>query len=791
MVQAWRTLLSRPVFTLTAILTMAAGIGVTTALFSVVDRVLIRPLPFPAAGQLVTVYEASAARRERASLIAPVRLDDWNRLNRTFEAISGSYAENVTDTSGPEPERLEGRRVMPRFFDVYRMAPLVGRTFTADEERFGGPTAAVISEALWARRFGRAADVVTRSLTVAGRGFAIVGVMPQEFMSASTEVWIPAQLSPWLMRVREARFVGGVGRMKEGVSLDAARSDMARVQRLLGEQYPKTDRDWSVDIQDLKEVRVGGYRRALLLLFGAVAVLFVIAVANVAGLMLVQLQRRTAEFAVRSAIGASQAQIVSVVMREVAIIASLGAVLGAMSAVWVTQLLSAVFTMVPRMAEVTVDIRALIFVVAATVAAAAAFGLIPALMASRRRVAPLLSGAGRAISGGQHKLQRALVVAQVALSVLLAGAAGLLVRSYGALTQVDIGFNPHNVLIFHVGAAWDEDRRPIGQMQERIVAELQQLPGVRAAGFANFLPATGATLRYQVQVEGLAGPEDNGTLTVGTRMVTPGYLRALEVPLLTGEWCSEIRAANPNVPLTAMVNRRFVELYGGDATLVGRNLDMRQGGKPFRITGIIANIREDGQGAPVAPFAYTCTQGGFWPDPEYAIRTDGDPRSALSAIRQSVRAIDPIRPIFGIRQLDDVMSAAVDQPRLNARVLSLFAGTALALAALGLHGLMTLLVTERRHELGVRLALGAAPGDLARLVLFGAGRLVVVGMLSGLLLTLAASRSLRAVLYGVSPYDPQALGAGLIALVFVGLLSVALPLRQATSVSAAEAMRGE
>jgi len=790
MLQAWRALLRRPSFSITTVVIMAAGIGVTTALFSVVDRVLISPLPFPAAGQLVSVYEASAARRERTSLIAPVRLEDWNRLNRTFEVISGSYAENVTDTSGPEPERLEGRRVMPRFFDVFRMTPLVGRTFTADEDRFGGPTAVVISEALWTRRFDRAAHVFTRSLAVGGRSYAIVGVMPQAFTTGSTDVWIPAQLSPGLLRVRDARFVGGVGRMRNGVSLDEARNDMARVQRLLGEQYPKTDKDWSVDIQDLKEVRVGSYRRALVTLFGAVTVLFVIAVANVAGLMLVQLQRRTAEFAIRSAIGASPAQVVSVVMREVAIIAGAGAAMGVAFAVFVTRLLSVVFATVPRMMEVAVDRRALGFVVIAAVAAAASFGLVPALLASRRRVAPLLSSTGRAISGGQHRLQRALVVAQVALSVLLAGGAGLLVRSYGALTQVDVGFNPHNVLTFHVGAAWDEDRWRVGQMQERIISELQQLPGARAAGFTNFLPATGATLRYQVQIEGLAGPESNGTLTVGMRTVTPGYLRALEVPLLAGEWCSELRS-DANAPLTAMVNRRFVDLYGGGQNLIGRNLNMRMGGTLFRVTGILGDIREDGQGAPKAPYAYTCAQRGAWPDPEYAIRLDGDPRSALTAIRQLVHRIDPTRPVFGVKQLDDVMSAAVDQPRLNARVLSLFAATALALAALGLHGLMTLLVTERRHELGVRIALGAAPGDLARLVMVGAARLVATGMLGGLLLTLVASRALEAVLFGVSPHDPRALTTALLALLVVSAVSVVFPLRQATGISASEAMRGE
>jgi len=278
--QAWRGLVRRPVFTIAVVLTMTAGIGVTTASFSIVDGVLLRALPFPNAGQLVSVYEASPSRRERLSLVAPARLADWNRLNRTFEAISGSYSESVTDTSNSEPERLEGRRVMPRFFDVYAMTPLVGRTLVAQEEQFGGPTVAVISEPFWTRRFARDPSAVGRRLTIAGRGYTIVGVMPRAFTSGlagtalgsagSIDLWIPAQISPELLGIRQARFLGSVGRMRPGVTIEAARNDLASVQRQLGEQYPATDKDWGTLVMDLKETRVGEYRMALLMIFGAV-----------------------------------------------------------------------------------------------------------------------------------------------------------------------------------------------------------------------------------------------------------------------------------------------------------------------------------------------------------------------------------------------------------------------------------------------------------------------------------------------------------------------------------------
>src|SRR5258706_4803255 len=308
--QAWRGLVRRRAFSLTTVFILSAGLAIATTMFSMVNGMLVGPLPYPDGGQMVSVYEFSPGKGERSSLIAPVRLDEWNRLNRTLTAISGSYAENVTDTSGAEPERLEGRRVMPRYFDVFGMAPLAGRTFVADEERFGGSTAVVISELFWARRFARRPAAIGARLIVGGTGYTIVGVMPRAFTAAAIDVWVPAQLAPGLMRVREARFIGGVGRMKPGVTLAEARADLVRVPAALGDQYPGSDKGWSADVQDLKEVRIGEVRRPLILVFAAVALLFAIAVANVAGLLLVHLHPRAPEVAIRAAIRAPRLEVV-------------------------------------------------------------------------------------------------------------------------------------------------------------------------------------------------------------------------------------------------------------------------------------------------------------------------------------------------------------------------------------------------------------------------------------------------------------------------------------------------
>lgn len=787
--QAGRALLRRPAFTLATVLTLAFGIALTTALFSVVDTVLLRPLPAPDGDQLVTVQEASPAQRERVSLVAPVRLEDWNRLSRTFTAISGLYAENVTDTSGTEPERLAGRRVAPRFFDVFDVRPLAGRTFHSDEERAGGPAAAVISEGLWTRRFGRQPDAVGRRLTIGGVGYTIVGVMPQDFdsVAGAADVWLPAQFAPLMLSHRDARFLTGVGRMKAGVTIEQARADMARVQRLLGDQFPKTDKDWSVALGSLKERRVGSYRRALLLVFAAVGLLLLIAVANIAGLMLVQLHRRAAELAIRSAIGGSRAQVIGAVMREVGLMAAAGAALGGAAAVWVVRGVAALVTDLPRSVELGLDWRALAFTTLATGGAAVVFGLLPAWQATRRGLALSAASGTRGAVGARHRLQSTLVFAQIASSVLLAGSAGLLLRSYGNLSRADTGFNPDGVLTFHVGAAWDEDRAKVGRFQEEFIQGLQRLPGVSAAGFANFLPAPGATIRYQIRGAGISGPDPNG-VTVGERTVTNGYLKALQVPLLAGDWCPDVKY-DFKAPMTGMVNRQFVDQYALGQNVVGREVAFTDQPSRWRIVGVVGNLVEDGPGTAAVPYVYVCMSAGSWPDPEYVVRASGDPRLVAAGVRTLAHGLAPERPVFGMQPVQHVIDGALDQPRLDARLLTGFAAAALLLAALGLYGLMMLGVAERRRELGVRMALGASPADVVWLVMGGAGRLLGAGVAIGLVLTVIAARVLRASLFGVSPIDARSLAGAAAALALVAMIAVAIPARRAAATNALDAMR--
>jgi len=788
--QAWRSLRSRPAYLAAAVLTLGCGAGLTTAAFSLLDAVLLKPLPYADADRLVTVFESSPVARDRTSLVAPGRLEEWHRMNKSFVALSGSYNENVTDTSAAEPERLEGRRVAPRFFTVLSMAPLAGRTFVDEEEQFNGPGAAVISERFWERRFNRDPKAVGRALVIGGRSYQIVGVMPAMFTTAATDVWLPAQTAPFLMRVRAARFMSGVGRLRPGVTIEEGGRELASIQAALARDFPDTDAGWSAEIRSLKDARIGNARRGIVLVFGAVAALWIIAVANIAGLSLVQLHRRGRELAIRAALGASRARALGAVMREGVVIAVLGGMLATLLAGWLVSVMPSVLTSTPRINEVVLDWRTLAFVALTCAVAVCGFSAAPALAGSRLELARAISSSSRSVAGGQHRLQRLLVVGQVALSVLLVGSATILLRSYYNLTTVETGFDASRAVTFHVAARWDEDRARINQLQQQLIERLEQLPHVRAAGMTNFLPATGATLRYQVIVHGLAGPNADGSMTIGSRMVSGGYLRAIGASLLAGEWCPA-PGFGASRTRTVMLNQRFVDVHAAGQNLLGRTLAITQSPNDrLTIVGIIRDLAEDGPGTAAVPYVYACINGGDWPDPEYVALTS-DPSLFASDLRGIVRELDSTRAIFGLKPVQKVLDAALDQPRLDAAMLGVFAGTAVTLAALGLYSLFMLLVSERSREMAVRLAIGAEPRQLVQLVLAGAGRLLGSGIIVGVVLTAGVDRLLRGVLFGVSPLDVRALAAAALTLAVVAAIAVAGPALKAARVAPIDALKGD
>jgi len=800
---ALRGLLRRPAFTVGVLALLAAGIAINTAVFSVVDTVLWKPLPYRDPARLVALYEASPARDQKVSLIAPGRLEDWNRLNRTFSAIAGAYTESVTDTSGAEPVRLNGVRVSGRYFQVFDTYPILGRTFTSNEERDGGPQAAVISYGLWTRAYGQDPQITNRGLIIGGKRFSIVGVMPMTFAARSetarsygaggVDVWLPAQTGAWLMGQRDARFYNGVGRMQPGVSLEEARADLGGVQRALGEQFPATDKGWSVMMKPLKEARVGDSAEPLVLLFGAVGALLLITVTNVASLSLAELHSRQREIAIRVSIGATRGQVVAAVMREVMLLAAAGALAGWAAAYASLPLLARVFADVPRIGELHMDWRAALFAIAATSLAAMLFGLLPALRATGGTPDGSLLRAGRAVAGRRQWMQRALVAGQMAMTMTLLAGAGLLARSFYNLSRVDLGFDPSHTLVFHVGAAWDEDRARIGRMQQNLLGEMARLPGIQAAGMTNFLPAEGATLRYQVLLEGASTTENQGTMPIGERTVSPGYLKALRAPLVAGGWCPELAPFDPKAVSRVMVNQRFVAVYAQGRNVVGRHLRWPEyaNSKPDEIVGVIGDIKEDAVNAPAYPYVYVCATGGAWPDPDYVVRTAGDPRGFISAIRQAVDNAEPNRAIFGVQTIEDALAADLDRPRSNARLLGLFAISAMILAAVGLYGLVAQMVNGRRREIGIRMAMGASPARVVRSMLSGAARPVAAGIAAGCALILAAQPLVRSLLFGITPLDGWNIAAAGVLLAVVSAVAALVPARRAATIDPIETLRAE
>lgn len=787
--QALRSLRRRPGFALSAIAMLAFATAATTTVFAVVNTVLLQPLPYPSADRLVTVFESMPSKSDKTSLIAPPRLVDWQRMNTSFDAVSASYAENVTDTSTPMPERLQGRRVMPSYFNVFGVSPVVGRVFSQEEERFEGPGAVVISDGLWQRRFQRASSAVGTSMLFGGKPFVIVGVMPPLFAAPTVEVFLPAQMPPFLMTLRDNRFLTGVGRLKAGVTIDAARADLALVQQRLGEQFPATDKDWRAALTNLRDARVSGDARTLWLVFGAILMLWLIGVTNIAGIMLVQLQRRAREFAVRAAIGGSRADIAGAVLSEVMLIVAAGSVIGLALAAACLYAVPAVFTALPRMNELHLEWRAALFAVASSAIAALIFGVWPALRAARGQLAQTMTLSARGSSGKRHAMQHVLVAAQVALSLLLAGSAGLLMRSYYNLTNVDTGFSTDGVMTFHVGARWDEDRIKVGALQTQLLERLAAVPGVEAAGMANFLPMDGATLRAKVVVDGITGPERDGTMSAGTRMVSSGYLPTLSVPLVKGEACSPLKT-DFNARGQVLVNASFVSRFADGRDIVGRTLAVQGARGGYTIAGVVGDIVEDTPTSQAAPYIYTCDSAGSWPDPEYVVRTR-DVRAFPAALRDVVKQIDPNRAVFSLQTLDAMTSDLRQTPRLNAGVVMMFAGAALLVAAMGLYSLFMLLVSERVREIGVRLALGASPIVVIRLVLDGALKLLAIGVGCGLALNFAAQKIIGASLFHVAPNDPLILAGAVAVLAAVSALAVAVPALRASRVDPMIAMKAE
>jgi predicted permease len=783
-----RALAKSPAFSITVVLTLALGIGANSAVFSAINSVLLRPLPFPNSDRIVSIAQIQAKTPQPH--IAPTRLEDWNRMNHTFQAISGYYTQDDSELSGELPEKLTHALVSPRFLQMWGIAPQLGRDFSPQEEHFGGPNAVLISDRYWRRRFGASPDVIGKILRLGQLSYTIIGVMPASMalVQRNVDVWsVSAPDFPYA-RSRDLTWFLGIGRLKSGVTLAQARADLATVQADLGRQFPKPDAQIRVGIEPLKEQTVGGVRESLWVVFGSVTLLLLIACTNIAALLLSRAASRQHEIAVRFSLGASRASVAAQLLTEVFLLALAGAGVGLGLAGAAARVFRVLAKDLPRVDEIGLDWRIVMYSLICALAATLACGLVPAVVGTRRSLAGSLASSGRSQVSGRRPAQFVLVGVQVALAVTLLAGAGLLLRSFQALGRVAGGFDPDHVLTFRISASWGEtgDLKAAGQTVKRILEAVAAVPGVESSAATFLLPGVPGTFPVELNVaEGRAETEPK--ITAESRIGSAGLFATMHIPLLAGEMCPQ----ESNIP-GMMVNRSFANTYFGGAGVIGKHL-----GQPSSmyfptavVRGIVGDARERGLDHEPVPTIYYCgliMQPGLY----FLARTRGNPMGLAESVRHKLHEIEAGRSVYDISPLTAHLSDAFAENRLRTVLLTFFALTAISLACVGLYGTLSYLVNIRQREVGLRLALGALRAQIVRQFLGQGIRVSLLGCVAGLGLAAAFTKVLAGMLFGVSPWDAITM-AGVVALVIVVSVAASLlPAVRAARVQPIQVLREE
>ena len=785
---AARALAKTPGFSLTVVLTLALGIGANSSVFSAINAVLLRPLPFPNADRLVRIGQIHPKLPEH--LVAPVRLEEWNRMNHTFQAISGYFTEDESELSGELPEKVTRALVAPRFFQVLGVAPALGRDFSPAEEHFGGPNAVIISDRFWRRRFGGNPNASGKSLRFGAWVNPIIGVMPASFLfeDRAVDLWSVSTPDAPFAQNREYTWFTAVGRMKPGVTLAQAQADLATVQANLGREFPKTDAALRVGVEPLKEVAVGGIKRSLWIMFGSVTLLLLIACTNIAALLLSRAAGRQHEIAVRYSLGASRVSVAMQLLTEVWLLTLAGAMAGLGLAAAAARVFTVLAKDLPRIDEIGLDWRIVAYALVCALAATLLCGLVPAILGTRRSLAGSLAAAGRSQVSGRHPVQFLLVGVQVALAVTLLAGAGLLLRSFQELGHVYGGFDPRNVLTMRISAQWGEtgDMQAARQSLNRILEGLGAVPGVESVGATFVLPGVPTSFPVELKVaEGRADSESK--IVAESRAVNPGYFATLRIPLLAGEMCRD----EPNMS-AMMVNRVFANTYFGGAGVIGKHLG--QPGSPYFPTavvrGIVGDARERGLDHEPVPTVYWCGPV-MQPNLSFLVRTRNDPTALAETVRRKLHELEPQRAAYGFAPLTAYLSDAFAENRLRTVLLTFFAVTAIALACVGLYGTLSYLVHIRQREVGLRLVLGALRGQIVRQFLVQGMRVSLLGCVAGLALAAAFTRLLAGMLFGVKPWDALTMTGVIVLVIGVSAAASLLPAVRAARVEPMRVLREE
>jgi putative ABC transport system permease protein len=799
-------MLRTPVFALTAVIVLALGIGATTAIFSVVDAVLLQPLAYRDSDRLVTILMNGDGPVSAGNYI------DWRDQSRSFTAMSAAEAWSPNLTGIDSPEHIPGLKVTQDLFPMLGIDPLLGRLFVPGEDKEGANREVILSYKLWQRRFSSDPNVLGKAIALDGNGYVIVGVMPQQFQFApfwatKAELWVPAAFGPGV-------HAGGgslriFARLKDGVSLTQARAEIASITVRLEQQFPGPNRN--VVMTPLKEKVVGPIETPLLVLLAAVAFVLLITCANVAHMLLARAATRQKEIAVRAALGARRGRLIRQFLTESLLLGSVGGMLGLLIAVLGTRALIAMSPAnIPRVQTVSIDLHAALFLFAATILTSVGFGLVPALQASSVNVNDTLKEGGRSGTEGvqRNHLRSLLVVSEFALALMLLIGAGLMIRTFSALHAVDPGFNPHNLISMIVSVAGskeaDAGRRELFYRQ--LIERVRSLPEVQAAGAINHLPLAGDLWGWHFAIAGRPKPRPGEKPGAVYRMVTPGYFTAMRLPIVRGRDITD--SDNATAPGVIIINEQAARRYWPGEDPLGKRVsfdDETTNPKTWlTIVGIAKDAKQDSWTDKATPEAYLAafqnhdylgdsgTEASKHMDYiTLVVRTAGDPAAVTSAMKEAAWSFDRNLAISQVVTMDGVVSEANAQPRFEMMLLSIFAAVALVLAAVGIYGVISYAASRRTHEIGVRLSLGATRGDVLLLVVRQGVWLALAGAIAGLAGALLLSRLMAGLLYGVQPTDPVTFAGVAVGLGMVAMLACYIPARRAMHINPMAALRYE
>jgi len=795
---AVRMFLKQPAFTIIAILTLAIGIGANTTIFSVVNSILLRPLPYREPDRLAMVWMNNARINISEDWHSYPNYEAYRNNTSTFEDIAIFNNRSFNITGDNEPERVRGAIASSNLFPLLGVDAMLGRTFTPEEDENGKDMVAILSYGLWQRRFAADPDILGKTVSLNNANREIIGVMPASFRfpEKDTEMWIPVAPSPQAKTNRNSIWLQAIGRLKPAVTINQAQSDMSAISDRIIEQYPNQE-GYRANIVSYHEQIVGNVKPALLVLLGAVAFVLLIACTNVANLLLSRAAAREREVAIRTAVGASRARLVRQFLTESGLLAIIGGAIGVALAYWGLDLLVAIAPSdVPRLDQIRIDSRVLIFSLGMSILTGLVFGLVPALHASKANLNESLKEGGRGTTTGiqGRRVRNSLVVTEVAIALVLLIGAGLMIRSFMHLQRVDIGFNPDNLLTARVqlsGNRYRDNQAAINfykQLNERI----EQFPGVTGAGAISTLFLSKTPSSSNFSIEGRPQPPPTEQVEVPIDIVNQSFFKVMEIPLVRGRSFEE--RDGPDAPPVIIINETMARRFWPGEDAIGKRMKFASPDSDdpwIEIIGIVGDVRRTGFDAEVRPETFLPHAQAPSRGLMMVIRADSDPSQLASSFRAAVREIDSDQPVFEVRTMDTRLGEMMAQRRLNMILFGIFAAVALLLASVGIYGIISHNVTERTHELGVRMALGASRGNVLKLILRQGMTLTAIGIGFGLAGAFGLTRVMSSLLYGVSATDPLTFVLIALMLGVVALAACLIPARRATKVDPISALRYE